>query len=151
DIVIREIMECLEETESLVLDFKRVLDMNESSCHLLYRLLMKFGDTGSSLLFTHAGHLPLFKRFMKTKLGDHYDALFRLFEDNDPALEWAENRLLESVLPEASPDSSVEPSQYELLDGLTPEELAIVSKLLERRIYLPGEPIINMGEEAAHL
>ena len=151
DVVVREIMEHLEETESLVLDFKRVLGMNESACHLLYRLLVKFGDTGRALLFTHAGHLPLLKRFMRAKLGDRYDGLYRLFEDNDPALEWAENRLLESVLPEAQPDRSVEPSQYELLEGLTSEELAIVSKLLERRIYLPGEPIINMGEEAAHL
>jgi len=68
----------------------------------LYQLLMKFSGLGKSLLFSHGERLPLLRRFMRAKLKERSDELFRLFEDYDPALEWCENRLLASVLPPAT-------------------------------------------------
>ena len=148
EVLVRDIMECLDSTDYLVLDFRRVLSLNESACHLLYQLLLKSSKAGKSLIFTHADRTPLLRRFMKAKLGSRYEELFRVFDDNDPALEWCENRLLESAMPKVADPPSVEPPEYELFQGLSPEQLSIVTSLLKRRTYQRGEIIIQVGEEA---
>jgi glutaminase len=151
EVFVREVIEGLESTDYVVADLKRVLGINESACHLLYQLLMKFSELGKSLLFSHGERLPLLRRFMRAKLKERRDELFRLFEDYDPALEWCENRLLASVLPPATADHTVGPGEYELFDGLTSTELDILVNLLERRRYRRGDAIINVGEGAGHL
>ena len=98
EVFVREVIEGLESTDYVVADLKRVLGINESACHLLYQLVMKFSELGKSLLFSHGERLPLLRRFMRAKLKERSDELFRLFEDYDPALEWCENRLLALVL-----------------------------------------------------
>lgn len=151
ELVIREILEDLEGTDHVILDFKRLLDVNECACRLLYQLLLKLSQLGKSLLFTHADRFPLLRRFMKVKLEERFEALFRAMEDNDMALEWCENRLLETALPASKPGSRVPAQDYELFAGLTTQEIAVVSALLHRRDYRTGEVIINVGEEARHL
>jgi glutaminase len=151
EVIVRDVLEHLEGTDSAVLDFKRVLSLNESACHLFYRLLLGFAETGRALLLTHIGHLPLVRRFMKVKLGDRFEDLFRVFEDNDPALEWCENRLLEAVLPGLAPEAPVERKDFELFEGLAAKELEVIEHLLQRKIYQPGDSIINVGDEARHL
>jgi len=96
EVVIRDVLDSLSATDYLVLDLKRVLELNESACRLLYQLLLKLSDLGKAVIFTHVDRFPLLRRFMKVKLAVRYEELFRAFEDNDPALEWCENRLLES-------------------------------------------------------
>jgi glutaminase len=151
ELVIRDILEGLDKTDHLILDIKRVLGVNQSACHLLQQLLIKLSQLGKSLIFTHAERFPLLRRFMKVKLEDRYEELFRTFDDNDPALEWCENRLLERTLPERSLQGRVTPRDYELFADLTADELIIMSALLKRRIYQGGEAIIHLGDEAGHL
>jgi glutaminase len=151
EVVVRDVIDNLDATDSVVLDLKRVLSLNASACHLFYRLLLQLAENGKTLLFTHIEHLSLLRRFMKTKLGSRFEELFREFHDNDPALEWCENRLLESVLPERTSGASAERRDYELFQGLTPGELETVTALLQRRVYQRGETIIHVGDEARHL
>ena len=66
------------------------------------------------------------------QLKDRFDELFRVFADNDPALEWCENRLLASALSVGRADQSVPPGEYDLFSGLTGEELETIVKLLQR-------------------
>jgi len=88
---------------------------------------------------------------MKTRLGNRFDELFRMFEDNDAALEWCENRLLIRHLPQAVTDKGASLGRYELFAGLTPDEIAIVVQLLQRRTWQAGDVIINVGDEACEL
>ena len=103
------------------------------------------------LLFTHADRFPLLRRLMKLKLEARYEELFRILDDIDPALEWCENRLLENTLVAERSNGRVPHEDYELFAGLTPDELVIVSGLLQGRSYQQGETIINVGHEAGHL
>jgi glutaminase len=151
EVVVHEIMQAMAETDFVVLDLKRVLSLNENSCHLLYQLLLKLAAAGKSLVFAHTERLPLLRRFIKLKLQERFELMFRSFEDLDPALEWCENRLLESVLPPPRPDKQATISEYELFCGLTEEELSVVAQLLHRRVYQRGEVIITAGDEASHL
>ncbi len=149
--IVREILEHLEATEHLVLDFKRVLDVNDSACRLFYELLIKFNKLGKTLLFIHTGHLPLLRRVMKAKLGARCAELFRQLEDNDPALEWCEDRLLEATLPGHISNGRAKPTEYELFQGLSPEELEVVTSHLQRRRYQRSGVLMNVGDEARDL
>jgi glutaminase len=151
ELVIRDILEGLSETNYVVLDLKRVLEMNESACRLLYQLLVKLTGLGKCLVFTHAQRFAVLRKILRVKLGERYEELFRSFEDNDPALEWCENRLLEATLRAAGHDPGVDHADYELLTDLTAEELKVVSGLLQRQKYQRGEAIIHVGDEARHL
>ncbi len=149
--VIRDVMESVGSLGYLVLDFKRALSINESACRMLYQLLWRITQLGKSVLFVHAEHLALLRRVMKAKLGAQYNELYRVFDDDDLAFEWCENRLLHSVLPGWDAESSASHRDYDLFDGLTADEIAQVVPLLKRRIYQRQETIIRVGEEAAEL
>jgi glutaminase len=149
--VVRDIMEAFELFRYLVVDFKRVLTINESACRLLYQVLGKLAESDRSMLFVYADRLPLLRRYMKAKFGPRCDELYRVFGDEDAALEWCENRLLQASLSGWASERRADPEQYELFENLTPPELALVRGRLKRRTYARGEVIIRVGEEALDL
>jgi len=151
EVVVRDLIENAEGIESLILDFKRVLTVNESACRLFHDLLCQFADAGRPVVFVHTNSLPTVKRYMKAKLGGCFEELFHVFEENDSALEWCENRLIERVLPGGSAQKIVGTEEYGLLSGLTSEEIQIIAGLLKRETYWPGEVIIQSGAEAHEL
>jgi glutaminase len=149
--VVRDVMENADATEQLILDFKRVLTLNESACRLFSEVLNRFGERGKSVLFTHTNQTPLLRRYMKARLGDRFPQLFRALDDNDLALEWCENRLLETVLPARAANGPLPPGQFELCAHFTPAETETFGSFLKRRVYQQTETIINVGEEAREM
>lgn len=149
--VIRDVIDHAATIDYLILDFKRVLTVNESACRLFYQLLSKLLAVNKPVLFTHADRTPLLRHYMRAKLGERCQEMFRVFSDNDPALEWCENRLLEAALPQRVPDRTAPPEEYDLLSDLTSAELAMVVPLLCRRQYQPAEVIIKAGDEAREM
>src|SRR5258706_7331003 len=61
--VVRDLMENVDTTQQLILDFKRVLTLNESACRLIYDVLLKLAAAGKPVLFTHQSHLTLLRRY----------------------------------------------------------------------------------------
>ena len=110
-----------------------------------------FVALGKSVVFTYAERLSLLRQYLKVKLGARLPELFRSFDDNDLALEWCENRVLEAALPERDADRTVQHNQYELLEKFTSEEIAIISSLMQRKTYRQGEVVINAGDEAGEM
>jgi glutaminase len=149
--LVRNVVESCTSIDYLLLDLKRVLTLNESACRLLYQLLTKLSGLGKSVLFAHADHLPLLRRYMKVKLDQSYSQHFRVFEDHDRALEWCENQLLDSVLPGRLAERPVQFAEYELFQSLTEEEIAVIVPRLKRRRFQRTETIVNAGDEAAEL
>lgn len=150
ELIVRDIIERAPEVESAILDFKRVLSVNESACRLFAGLFAEFAAAGKDLLVTHTGHLPFFTRYLKLRLGERFPELFRSFDDDDTALEWCENRLLARVLPVA-PTAHLRPRDYDLLDGLTDDEVELVASRFRRTTHQPGEVIIHAGDQAHEL
>src|SRR5688572_8038072 len=141
--VVHDVIANVDRTRHLILDFKKVLTLNESACRQFYDVLNKLSGLGRVVLFTHADHLPLLRRYMKVKLGDRYSELFRSLQENDLALEWCENRVIEAALPTGHDDRLATPSQYELFENFSPQEIDVISSLLQRRTYQQSETIIN--------
>ena len=150
ELLIREITERGAGAEALILDFRHVLTINESACRLLHDVLLRLAAAGVAVLFSEVDSASPLRRFMRAKLGARFDELFRSFDEIDPALEWCESRLLARLLP-AQPDTSIPAQHFEILAGLTPNEISTVTKLLERRTYQPGAAIITAGEPAREL
>ena len=136
--------------ESLVLDFRHVLSINESAAHLFHDILIRLHAAGIAVLFTGVESAPTLRRLMRARLGARFEEIFRTFEELDPALQWCEDRLLARLLPEI-PDISIAVTQYALLDGLSREEVAVVQSFFQHRTYEPGESIIRIGEPAREL
>ncbi|HXJ58093.1 MAG TPA: glutaminase A [Verrucomicrobiae bacterium] len=151
EVVVREIMSTAADLGCLLLDCKRVLSLDESACRLLHGVLISLAQQGKPVIFAHADRHPLLRRYLKVKLGTRLDDLFRVFEDDDPALEWCENRLLEANLPGRSLDPRAAVAEYDLFHGLTAAELALLQPRLRRRTYQGGETIIKLGDEARDL
>ena len=149
--VVRDVMENFDATQFLVLDFKRVLTLNESACRMIYELLLKLSAAGRPVLFTHTARMPLLRRYMKLKLAKRFEKMFQPFDDNDLALEWSENRLLEKILPAARTGRRARVAEYELCRNFTAPELKIFSSFLKRQNYKAGETIIHIGDEAKEI
>ena len=133
--------------KQLVLDFKRVLSINESACRLLFDVFEQFARAGKPILFAHVVSLPLLRRYFKIKLGKRFDTLYRAFDDSDLALEWCEDRVLDEALPTRA-SRVARPKDYELFAGFTRAELGVITKRLKRQLFRAGEVIICGGEQA---
>jgi glutaminase len=149
--VVRAVIENVTEIDHLILDFKRVLTINESACRLFYQMQGKLVNLGKPVLFSHSSRLPLLRRYFKVKLGADFAEQFRAFDDNDLALEWCENQVLELVKPKRTPKHAATPKDYELFENFTRDELAEIRQQLERRHYRAGEVIINTGDQALEM
>ena len=149
EFIVRELTE-LTGLESLILDFRHVLTINESAAHLFHDILLRLHAAGCTVLFTGVENTGSFRRLMRARLGARFEEVFRTFDDLDPALEWCEDRLLARLLPEV-PDTSIAVTQYTLLDGMSREEVAVVQGFFERRTYETGAIIIRAGDSAREL
>ncbi|WP_009961105.1 glutaminase A [Verrucomicrobium spinosum] len=151
EVVVREAMKDLGNRRFIILDLKRTLVVNESTCRLFHQLLLKLASSGIKLIFTHIFRAPMLRRYMKAKLGENWSSLFHFFDDNDPALEWCENHLLAELHPNHHVELSATHSEYEMLEGLTPAEVSIVSALFVRHQYRKGSVVVNAGDAAREL
>jgi len=151
EIVVRDLLTQLESCDFAVLDFKRVLSLDESACHAFYRLLEKLAARQKQMMFCAAEHLPLLRRFCRIKLGKRFDRYYHAFNDIDRALEWCEDALLRRHQPATSTSRRLPLAAQTLLAGLNKEELATIAGLLRRRSFRAGESVINPGDQADEL
>jgi glutaminase len=151
EVVVHDVMASIVGLSVMLLDFKHVLSINESAIRLFYQLLLKLQEQGIQLVFTNTARTTQLRRYMKLKMKEQFDQLFRSFDDNDAALEWCENRLLAQKLGGAITGRTVRTADYQLLDGLGREEIAAVQACLERRKFQQGEVIIPFGAQAGEL
>jgi glutaminase len=128
-----------------------VLDINESACRLLHLLAVALKSRGKTLVFSRAQRLSTLRRYMKAKLGSRFEKEHHAFEDNDVAMEWCEERLLNARIPPSAKGSPRPIDSYELFRGLTPEEIEQIAKILEHRSYQQGKVIVEAGAEAGEI
>jgi glutaminase len=149
--VVRDVLEEPAGIDYLIFDLRRVLALSESAVHLLHSLLLKLAALDKSVVFTNHQHLPLLRRMMKSKLGAKFDDLFHTFGDNDHALEWCENQLLEKHADSRVIGIRTKIADYQLFKGLTASELKIVESNLKARSYKRDKEIISAGDAAREI
>jgi glutaminase len=151
EVVVHDAIASMDDVQALILDIKHVVAANESASRLLCQLVLRFHEHGRKVLFTHLSRAPQLRRYLKAKLKDDKASWLLAFDDNDAALEWCENRLLERVAIGSLHRQPVEPSEYEPFTDLEPADVAVLQGMLERRHYQRGQVIVEFGAPAGEL
>ena len=149
---VHEVLKRSDELDFLVLDFGHVLSINDPAARLLFELTQGLVAEGKTVVCTHSDRVPLLGRVFRTKLGAAAAVeTFLTFEDNDPALEFCEDLLLERLGFSRSENESAAMADFELLAGFDEAEITRFENLLGTRHFSAGEGIIEAGAEADEL
>jgi glutaminase len=149
--VVQDVLQHHSGLQFLIFDLRRVMDFSESAGHLFHSLVVKLAALDRAVIFTSHQHLPLLRRMMKSKLGAAFDELFHSFADNDLALEWCEDQLLEKNGDSRVLGVRLKIADYLLFKGLSAAELSVVQPLLTSRSYPRGAEIISAGDAATEI
>jgi glutaminase len=148
---VHQAMERIDSLDFLLLDFAHVLSINDPAARMLYELTLKFAAEGKTIVFTHVDRVPLLGRVFRAKLGPEAGTRFLTFAENDPALEFCEDRLLEKLGFVPAADHTADLTEFELVDGMPPDQLDVLAQLVTRGTWPAGSVLIEAGAEAGEL
>jgi len=151
EVVVHDAIDSVDATHALVLDLKHVVAANESASRLLCQLVVRYRELGKQVIFTHLSRTPQLRRYLRAKLKDDRADWLLGFEDNDAALEWCENQILERDGAGPSHGEPVTPEEYEPFAGLAADDIKVLGSLLRRRSFAQGAVIVEFGAPAGEL
>ena len=142
--IIRRMREMAADSHTFILDMHEVIGVSESAARLLNRARLGFGDEGIAVVCSrirdHQAVMgPLRKAVRKGDRG------FLVFEDNDLAVEWCENRLVQGLPRAAAATGSLADSL--LFRGVPDALLRQVERVMQTRVYAQGDEILRHGQE----
>jgi MFS superfamily sulfate permease-like transporter len=140
-----------EEARWVVLDLKRVNEVDSTGARILLLVHDRLAKAGRHLALSHLGegrHVANVLRDMGVVAGVGAE---RVFADTDRALEWAEDRLLEAEAGAPPAGEECRLGDLDVLRGLDPAECEAVGRLLERRTYEKGDVVFREGDEGKEL
>jgi len=137
------------ETRYVILDFRRVHQIDASGARVLQLIGSQATRRGMQVLLSHVSDGESHGRYLRalgmtTAVEPEY-----WFRDLDRALEWAEDRLLETARYQDAPE--VELGKIVLFKGLDETELQIVSAVLDRHEFEHGEVVFEEGDAGDRL
>jgi glutaminase len=132
----RSVIDNLVGVDYVVLDCKRAGNVDGAAASMVTSLRIQLEAVGRTLLVADAD-----------ASGPIAAIGARMFADTDAALEWCEDRILEECgVTSFGPPQKL--AVQELLQGLTPAELAAVESAVEVRSAEPGEIVFHEGDHA---
>ena len=145
DLLVR-IDKCLREgARHIIIDLSRVHAVDTTGAQMLIQIRERVGSRGGTLIVSHAAPgQPQWDFLVDTGV---VASLGReaFTPDTDRALEMAENVLLDST-GDPSMRAEIPLRALSLFARLAPEELAVLSPLLTRRTFAPGEFVFREGD-----
>jgi glutaminase len=144
--LLRRLAAEMESVSHVVLDFKRVTEIDACARTLLSQLNALVTERGKKLLLSH---LP---KGSAGALRNHAESDWpsdAFFSDTDTALEWCENELIRGDSSYAMTEQRPIPlGRMDIVAGLDERHLTLLESILEERRYRAGETIIREGEAA---
>ena len=142
--IIRRMRDMAPDTQSFILDMHEVIGISESAARLLNQARIGFGEDGVAVVCSRIHDRqaiigPLRKAVSRGDRG------FLIFEDNDLAVEWCENRLLRELPQPSTSKGSLADSV--LFRGLTETLLRQLEAVTRSHVYAQGEQILRHGQE----
>lgn len=149
--LVRELISVSENAFAVILDLSRVPHVDLVSARLLIDTFEQLSRNGVWVHVTRARRLPVLTRVFKRRHGDRPPALLRWDEDPDTALEFSENRLIESLGERRSSSVPVPLAGCDLVQGLSPDQLAVFARLLKPRNFPMNSLVFRAGQPADEL
>lgn len=134
----------------IVLEMRTVSEIDSSGARILLLMAETLQDEGRFLLLSHlipgrARHGFLQDMGVVTQVGED-----RIFVDTDAALEWVEERLLDEA-GHAPEGLEVPLEDMDIAQGLTPDEVAVLRQVLQRKEFPRNSAIVRRGEQGDSL
>jgi glutaminase len=140
--VIRQMLTLAPETHSFILDMHQVIGISESAARLLNQARASFRNDGIAVTFSRIHGRPQISAPLSKTAGAGLG--FLSFEDNDLAVEWCENRLLEDLA--AAPQVAGRLQDAKLFKDLPEALLHELEQIGIRQVYSAKSPILVSGE-----
>jgi len=142
--IIRRMRDMAADTHSFILDMHEAMGISESAARLLNQARLGFGEDGIAVVCSRIRDRrailgPLSKSAHKGDRG------FLVFEDNDLAVEWCENRLVQELPATSAATGSLTDSL--LFRGVPETLLRQIEAVTQSRVYARGEQILRHGQE----
>jgi glutaminase len=141
--VIRRMRGMAPDSHSFILDMNLVTGISESAARLLNQARLGFGEEGLAVVFSRIHDRQSIVEPLR-KSACNGDRGFLSFEDNDLAVEWCENRLFCTTIPEPGRVASL--ADFTLFKGVPESLMKEVEAVTLSQTYAPGEHILEAGQ-----
>lgn len=148
EILAVRVIECMEARSFLILDLTRVTSIDVSASTLLAELMETLISGDKAVIVTGATHHYRFIKYLERYFRPYGRSPILDFTDVDRALEYAEDRLLETQRSGTADIPAVPLEDQLLCKHLDAEELELLHGLLEEESYDAGELICEEGQPA---
>ena len=140
-----------EPTTHVILDLKRVQEIDSTGAKVLLQVQERLKRDRISLLIGSLEPGTRLSQFMGD-MGLHKAlTASSLFPDADRAIEWAEDRLLESVAADSQFGVEVGLEQFGALWRLDATEMAVLQAAVQQRVYARGDVVFREGDASRDL
>ena len=143
-----EIEDSLADAEFILLDLKRVTDLDDTGLRILRQLDRSITAAGKVFLLSGLSEDRPLWEFVRPWLEKDPAMESRLFPDTDGALTEAEDRLLGDLFQGEKIVAERPLTEMDSLRHMSSEQIAHLEMFLERRTYRAEERILAKGEEA---
>jgi glutaminase len=142
--VIRRMRDMVPDADSFILDMHEVSGISPSAARLLTHARLGFEADGLAVVCSRIRDRRAIMGELR-RVTRRDDRGFLVFEDNDLAVEWCENRLTQELLATSPATASFADSR--LLRGVPAHLLQQLEALATVRVYPQGEQILRSGQE----
>ncbi len=145
--VVREIIDSGAALDFAVLDFKRVAHVDGPATRMLAALTQCCAAEGRHLVFTRVRRGDLLASFgaeLDPRAADSVSFQPQL----DLGLEWCERQLLDRYSVRRSEAGLGGLLEHRLCAGVSPADVALLERIVERREFEPGALIVHRGDPA---
>jgi SulP family sulfate permease len=134
------------ESEIIVLDFRRVSEMDATGVRLLQVLARTIAGSGRNLLLAHVTPNNDFGQFISAIGGSYLFNNVLCFADTDAALEWAEDKLVVRYTEIPRTDQELALSELCIVEGFSPADIALITSYVRRREFNAGDVLFQEGD-----
>jgi MFS superfamily sulfate permease-like transporter len=141
----------LDDTSYVILDLKRVNDIDSTGAKILLHTHDRLTKEGRYLLLSSVEERTHLASFLKDMGVSTALTRARLFRDTDRAIEWAEDHVLLAELGDREGGAEFPYAQLDVFARMDEQELEVVKASLERRTYRKGDVVFHEGDETKEL
>lgn len=134
------------EKDCFILDLHRLSHLTPSAARMLRRCRQQLDAAGKTMVLSR----PAGQANLRDLLGSDPaagDAGFLVFEDNDRAAEWCENRILDALRPAGQAAPAPDLARCALFDALPARALAALDAIMASVEYAAGQTVLTAGGE----
>jgi glutaminase len=145
--VVQQIISQADEFEFLIIDMKKVFDIDHSAAKIFTRLAQALQQDSRHVFFTNThDHYP-FSRYLSKQVPEPAGGELLHFEDTDRALEWCENRIIQRAEVKTGTGGVDIRDQY-LCQNMTEDEISQLHSVGRVTRFTKGAVIFRAGEHA---